>query len=79
MLTEYIGVNIFLSHLEMLGEAETKSCCVQKSSGTDDLVFRKSRDLGEYISHDIHRIAYNNIKGIRRFFYNLGGNALSGC
>ena len=53
MLTEYIGVNIFLSHLEMLGEAKTKSCCVQKSSEPMIWFLPESRDLGEYISHDI--------------------------
>ena len=47
MLTEYIGVNIFLSHLEMFGEAKTKSCCVQKSSGTDDLVFKIEKKSSE--------------------------------
>ena len=76
MLTEYIGVNIFLSHLEMLGKTETKSCRIKQRTGTNDLILRKTRNLCEYIGHDIHRIADNDVEGIRSLLHDLRSNAL---
>ena len=61
MLTKYIGMNVVLCYIEMFGKSATKTSRIQNSSGSDDLIFRKSGNLGEYICHDIYRITYNDI------------------
>ena len=76
MLTEYIGMDIFLSHFKMLGKAETKSCRIKQRTGANDLILRKTRNLCEYISHDIHRVADNDVEGIRSLLHDLRSNAL---
>ena len=61
MLTKYIGMNVVLCYIEMFGKSATKTSRIQNSSGSDDLIFRKSGNFGKYIGHDIYRITYNDI------------------
>ena len=58
------------------GQTETKSCRIKQRTGTNDLILRKTRNLCEYIGHDIHRIADNDVEGIRSLLHDLRSNAL---
>ena len=71
MLTEYISVNVLLGNIKMLCQSAAKSCCIQDCTGTNNLILRQSGNLCEYISHDINRIAYDQIKGIWSCLYDL--------
>ena len=74
MLTEYICMDICLCYLEMLRNTATKTCCIQQCTGTDYLFLRNTGDLGKYISHNIYRIAYDNVNSIWSFLCDLWSN-----
>ena len=71
MLTKYISVDVLLCNIKMLCQSTAKSCCIQDRTGTNNLILRQSRNFCEYISHDINRIAYDQIKGIWSCLYDL--------
>ena len=61
MLTKYICMNVILCYIKMLGESAAKTGRIQNGSGSDDLVFRQSGNLGKYLGHDIYRVTYDDI------------------
>ena len=71
MLTEYVSVDVFLGNVEVFRQSAAKSCGIQHGTGTKDLVFRKSGDLCKHVGHDINRVAYNDVDGIRSRFYDF--------
>ena len=71
VLTEYVSVDVFLGNVEVFRQSAAKSCGIQHGTGTKDLVFRKSGDLCKHVGHDINRVAYNDVDGIRSRFYDF--------
>ena len=71
MLAVYVCMDVLLCNVEMSGQAVTKTCSIQKCTGSDDLVLRKSGNLCKYISQYVNRVAYDNVLRIRRRFHDL--------
>ena len=71
MLSEYIGVNIFLRYAIVLGKSAAETGSVQCSSGTKDLALRKTGNFCKCIRHNVTWITYNNIKRLRSHLYDL--------
>ena len=76
VLAKHISVDISLGYFEVLGKSIAKSCCIKNSSGSHNLILRKTGNLGKYIGHNVYRVAYNNILCVRSFFYDLRSDAL---
>ena len=76
MLAVHIGMDIFLRHVEMLGKTIPQSGCIQHSTGTDDLILRQSGDPGKYIGQNVHRVADDDVDGVRRRLHDLGRDLL---
>lgn len=75
MLAEHIRVDVLLIDRIVLRQSGPQPYRIQNRSGADNLIFRKSGNLVKYICENIHRIAYDNISGIRRIFGNLRNDA----
>ena len=76
MLAIDIGMDVLLGHLEVLRKIATQTGGVQNGAGADDLVLRNAGELTESIGHHVHRIADDDIQGIRSHGGNLGSDLL---
>ena len=71
MFTKYISMNVALCDLEMFGNSAAQTRRIKDGTGTKNLVLRKSGNLCKYISHDINRVAYDQVNSIWSCFYDL--------
>ena len=69
-----MGVDVFGTDSEILGQLGLKTHRIQHRAGTDDVFRGDAGELVECVGHDIHRIGDDDIDGIGGVFHNVGGD-----